>query len=62
MLVRSKTSTCIKGFLSNFAQIFIIVRVSEGHKIQVPATKVKVIPICKISDKNTTIQTIIFAA
>jgi hypothetical protein len=55
MLVQSKISTCIEGFLYNFAQIFIIVRRSEAHKIQVPATKVKVIHRGKISDKNTKI-------
>lgn len=41
-LVWSKTSTCIEGFQYNLAQMFIIVRLSAVHKIQVPATKVKV--------------------
>jgi hypothetical protein len=41
-LVWNKTSTCIEGFQYNLAQMFIIVRLSAVHKIQVPVTKVKV--------------------
>jgi hypothetical protein len=51
-LVRSKTSTSIKGFQNNLAQMFTIVRRSVAFKIYVAAAKVKVTLRGQSSDKN----------
>jgi hypothetical protein len=54
MLVRSETSTCIKGFQYNLAHMFTILRQSVECKIKVPAAKVKVTHRGQSSDKKIT--------
>jgi hypothetical protein len=53
-LVRSKTSTCLKQFQYNLAQMFTTVRRSVACKLYVPAAKVKVTHRGQSSDKNIT--------